>query len=293
MIFATTASKIDKVNKNLFRIISVTASDTKEDGVFAMPILLPYASIFLKRKSGELGKKKFIKKYRKYLAIPNSDIENTIFSIGLSLKAKSNICFVCSDDEYKYGYLEELANYIGEVFETEVYTFKDAKEKVSEAIELMDLSKKEKKLLKADKTDLSEKQLKKLVKLVKLVSKDIKSTFGYTGDEYFKSLDHKYAINQIALKLIDTGVATISKEGEFKNIDASKLDKTGPLVRAIITTYESDDELKDVIKDVAKSHDIKIKEKALKKLDDASIIGLVGELYTKLSIYRNNFIERS
>lgn len=293
MIVALKESKLDKVNKSLFRIISVTASDERQDGVYPMYALLPPARLMLDRKNGEIGKKKFAKKYKKFLSSNNSVVENTIFSIALSLSAKNSIVFTCTDDEYKLGYLDVLVDYICERFEIDKDDPKEFKSRVNDIMDELDLSKKEKKLINGDISDddLSSKKADQREKLIKRINKALRSTMGYEGEEYMKSLDKKYAIDQMALKVISNGIATLNKNGEFKDINTDNLKKTTPIVQAILTTYESDKDLKKVIKKVFESHDLKVKEKTLKKLDKASIVGLLGELYTNLTIFRSEFSE--
>lgn len=291
MIIALKESKLDKVNKSLFRIISVTTSETAQDGVYPMYALLPPASLMLDRKNGNLGKKKFIKKYKKFLSSKNSVVENTIFSIALSIANKNSIVFTCSDEEFKLGYLEALVEYICEKFELDKDDPKEFKSRVNDAMNELDLSKKEKKLITGDISDdeLSSKKTDQREKILKRMNKALRSSMGYEGEEYMKSLDKKYAIDQMALRIISDGMAKLSKNGEFKDIDVTNLKKTTPIVQAIMTTYESDKGLKKVVKKVLESHDLKVKEKTLKKLDKASIVGLLGELYTNLTIFRSQF----
>lgn len=291
MIIALKNGKLDKVNKALFRIIYVSASEEIPADAWNMTSLLPPAKLLIERKNGNVGKKKFIKKYKKYLKTENSVVENTLFSIALSIASKNSLVFSCSDDEFELGYIQALVEYICERFELDVDDPKEMKEKVKDAMEDLGLSKKEKKLITEDISDdeLSNKKIDQRDKLIKRMNKALKSTMGYEGEEYMKELDKKYAIDQMALKVISNGIAKLNKNGEFKDIDVSKLGKTSPIIQAIMTTYESDKKLKKVIKDVFESHDLKVKEKALKKLDKASIVGLLGELYTKLTIFRSEF----
>lgn len=293
MIVATKYSKLDKVNNAFFRVISVSAKETQPEGTWNMDILLPPADLFLSRKNGEIGKKKFEKKYKKFLSAKNTIVENTIFSIGNSLKKKNSICFTCSDDEFDIGYLKILTEYISEVFGVEVVSLKDANEHIKYAFDSLELTKKEKKLVKMEDEkeieELSDKKKAFRDKLIRKIDKEVSSDLSYEGDTYLSELDKKYAVDQVALKIVSEGIAKLTKSGEFKDIDASKLGKSSPLVQAILTTYESDKTLKGIIKEVVESHDLKVKEKKLKKLDKNSIIGLIGEIYTKLSIYRSEF----
>ena len=60
MIIATKESKLDKVNKSIFKIISVSSSEDTPKDAWNMDILLPPANLFLDRKNGKIGGKKFI-----------------------------------------------------------------------------------------------------------------------------------------------------------------------------------------------------------------------------------------
>lgn len=292
MIVSIKNSKLDKVNPVLFKIISVSSSESIPEGAWNMDILLPPAKLLIERKNGQVGKKKFIKKYKKYLSIENSTIENTIFSIGMSIAAKNSLVFTCTDEEFKLGYIDALVEFICEKFELDEDDPKEVKSKVKDVMDDLGLSKKEKKLITDDIDDeeLSNKKSDMREKLIKRVNKSLKSSMGYDGEEYYKSLDKKYAVDQVALKIISQGIAKLNKNGEFKDIDTSNLGKTGPIVQAIITTYDSDKKLKKIIKDVCESHNIKVKEKYLKRLDKNSIVGLLGEIYTKLTMFRSEFM---
>lgn len=292
MITAVKESKLDKINPALFRMISVSAN-TKKDTEFEsfnMDILLPPAKLFIDRKNGDIGKKKFIKKYEKFLSQKNTTVENTIFSIGTAIRAKNNICFFCSDDEYELGYIQALIDYICEVFGVEATDPKDVKDGIREAIETLGMSKKEKKLLKGDTEELTEKEKLKRDNVVKKISKEVRNSFSYDGEEYLNKLDKKYAVDQVVLKLVSDGVVKLSSNGELKILsDGSELKKKSPIIQAILTTSESDDSLKKVIKKTCASHDFKVKEKSLKKLEKNDLISLLGEIYTALSSYRSEF----
>lgn len=293
MIIALKNEKLDKVNKALFKIISVSASEEIPADAWNMPSLLPPAKLLIERKNGQVGKKKFIKKYKKYLATENSVVENTIFSLGLSIASKNSLVFTCSDDEFKLGYIDTLVEYICERFELDKDDPKEMKDRVKDTMDELGFSKKEKKLIthSINENELSNKKIDQRDKLIKRMNKSLKSSMGYDGESYMKELDKKYAVDQMALKVISNGIAKLNKNGEFKDIDVSKLGKTTPLIQAILTTYESDKKLKKVVKEVCESHDIKVKEKALKKLDKPSIVGLLGEIYTKLTIFRSEIAE--
>ena len=210
----------------------------------------------------------------------------------MSLKSKNNLCFTCTDEEFELGYLTALAEFVCKKFDTELTDFKDAKTIIKDTIDELDLSKKEKKLINGEfgEDELSNKKADLRDKLIKRINKSIKSSMGYDGEEYFNALDKKYAVDQVALKLISDGAAKLTKNGEFKDINIENVGKTSPIVQAILTTYESDKSLKKIIKSVCESHNLKVKEKALKRLDKTSIIGLVGEIYTKLTVYRSEFM---
>ena len=154
MITVTKSSKLDKLDLSLFRVISVSTSPI--DGAWSMEALMPPAKLFLQLRNGEIGKKKFKKKYSKFLQKPNTSAENTIFTIMMGLK-NSNLVFTCTDEEWKLGYIQILVDTLCKMFGIEVTDVKDVKSEIKSVLEYMDLSKKEKKLLKEDDEDLSEK----------------------------------------------------------------------------------------------------------------------------------------
>ena len=286
MIITAKESKLDKVNRDFFRVVAVSSSDNIGEGVFNMNMLLPPASLLLARKKDEIGKKKFEKKYRKYLSESDSEAEYTLLTIGMALKAKENICFICEDDEMKYGYLDILAEFISEIFGVESFSLKEGNEKIKDAIDSLDFEKSEKKLLKSDE-GLSEKKTDKRNKLIKRIKKELHTSLSYDGETLLNSLDAKYAIELVVGKLVNMGVFKIKNNNEIKDLDVSKLDSKSPLIQAILTAADSSKSVKKIINKVANSHDIKLKKKSLKEFDKTQLINLLCEMYVSLTIYRS------
>lgn len=287
MIITAKDSKIEKINKDIFRVVRVSSSDDEVNGIPNMPMLMPPASLLLSRKKDEIGKKKFEKKYRKYLSTVDSDVEYTLFTIGMALRSKNNICFICSDSEMKLGYLDILAKFISEVFGVESFTLKEANKRLEEVIEILDLDKKEKKLLKTSSDDLSDKKASRKEKIIKRINKELFTSLSHDGETCLNSLDKKYAVDQTVLKLSSMGVIKISKTGEPKDINVDNLEKRSPIVQAILTTAESSKPIRKIVKNIIESHDLKVKKSSLKDLDKASLIALICEIYTNLTIYRS------
>ena len=131
MIICVKQPKLDKVNDTFFRIIAVSNdADFGESGVFNMTELLPPADMFMSYNSGELSKKKFLKKYAKYLAEKNTNVEYSIFSIAMAIKEGANICLTASEKEYRIGYIKVLADYISNLLGIDVVELEDAKEQL-------------------------------------------------------------------------------------------------------------------------------------------------------------------
>ena len=107
------------------------------------------------------------------------------------------------------------------------------------------------------------------------------------GKDLYDTIDKKYAVDQVALRLISDNVCKLSKNGELKDINIENLGSPKPLIRSIMVTYDSDKKLKKIIKEIVESHDLKVNEKKLKKLDKTQLVSLIGEIYAKLTIYRS------
>lgn len=285
MIICVKQPKLDKVNKSLFRIIAVTNdADISADGVFNMTELLPPADLFMSYNSGELSKKKFLKKYAKFLETKNTNLEYSILTIGMALNQRHNICFTANDKEYRIGYVKVLANYIGELFGVEVKELDDVNDDIK--FELDSYSKKERKILKKNDEELSKKERKFKSKLIKSISKSIDD--GITEKETYEKMDRKFAIDQLAMVLIKDGIVKADKKTNgFKDIDTSNLTTIKPFIEALFIASEESKPVKKIVKSVFESHDIKFKKKSCKKMDNTTFISLYGEIYGKLLILRS------
>ena len=285
MIICVKQPKLDKVNKTLFRIIAVSNdADINTEGVFNMTELLPPADLFMSYNSGELSKKKFLKKYAKFLETKNTNLEYSILTIGMALNQRHSICFTANDKEYRIGYIKVLANYIGELFGVEVKELDDVNEDIK--FELDAYSKKERKILKKDDEELSKKERKFKSKLVKSISKSIDD--GITEKETYEKMDRKFAIDQLAMVLIKDGIVKPDKKTNgFKDIDVSNLSTVKPFIEALFIASEESKPVKKIVKSVFESHDIKFNKKTCKKMDNTTFISLYGEIYGKLLILRS------
>lgn len=296
MIICVKQPKLDKVNDAFFRIIAVSNdADFGESNVFNMTELLPPADLFMLYNSGELSKKKFLKKYAKHIKTKNTNIEYTIFSIGMAIKNGSNICFTANDKEYRIGYVKVLANYISELFGVEIVELEDAKQSLKYALD--SYSKDERKLIKKDDDDLSEKKLKLKKKFIKRINKDISD--GITENEAYDTMDRKFAIDQLAMVLIKSEAVKVDKKtNTFKDIDISVLkgskkknEVCSPWISSIFVASEESKQVKKICKSVFESHDVKFKKKACKKMDPVAFLSLYGEIYAKLLILRSGVEE--
>ena len=294
MIICVKQPKLNKVNTSLFKIIAVTNdADFSDDAMFNMTELLPPADLFMSYNSGELSKKKFLKKYAKFLKTKDTNLEYSILTIGMALNQRHNICFTANDKEYRIGYVKVLANYIGELFGVEVKELNEVNDDIK--FELESYSKKERKILKKDDDELSKKERKFKFKLIKSISKSIDD--GITEKDTYNKMDRKFAIDQLAMVLIKNEVVKPDKKtNAFKDIDVSKLsgkskDATYPYIDALFIASEESKPVKKIVKSVFESHDIKFKKKTCKKMDATTFISLYGEIYGKLLILRSGIKE--
>lgn len=286
MIICVKKPKLDKVNTALFRTIAVTndADFGNDDRVFNMTEFLPPADLLQLYNSGELSKKKFLKKYAKYLETKNTNLEYSILTVGMALNQRQSICFTANDKEYRSGYVKVLANYIGELFGVEVRELDDVNDDIK--FELDSYSKKERKLLKKNDEELSKKERKFKSKLIKTISKSIDD--GITEKDTYDKMDRKFAIDQLAMVLIRDGIVKADKKANaFKDIDTSKLSTVKPFIEALFIASEESKPVKKIVKSVFESHDLKFKKKACKKMDSTAFISLYGEIYGKLLILRS------
>ena len=286
MIICVKESKLKKVDKNLFRIASISSEPLESEGIFNMTELLPPADLLMKVSNGELSKKKFLKKYRKFIETKDTNIEYTIFTLGMALERKQNLCLTASGKEYRLGYVKVLADYLAELYGIEIKGLDEVQEEIS--FELDSFSKKEKKILKKSDEDLSKKQRKFKEKMLKTVSKSIRDGFGDDGKDNYSKMDKKFAIDQIAMVLIKAEAVKIDKKNRsFKDIDADKIKTTKPYIKSIFIACDASKAVKKTVKPVFESHGIKFKEKSLKKLDTTTFISLFGEIYGRVLSLRS------
>ena len=289
MIICVKQPKLDKVNDALFRIIAVTNdADISTEGVFNMTELLPPADLFMSYNSGELSKKKFLKKYAKFLETKNTNLEYSILTIGMALNQRQNICFTANDKEYRIGYVKVLANYIAELFGVEVKELDEVNDDIK--FELDSYSKKERKILKKNDDELSKKERKFKSKLIKSISKSIDD--GITEKETYEKMDRKFAIDQLAMVLIKDGIVKADKKTNgFKDINVTNLTTVKPFIEALFIASEESKPVKKIVKSVFESHDIKFNKKSCKKMDATTFISLYGEIYGKLLVLRTGIEE--
>ena len=284
MITYIKQSKLDKVNTTFFTIVKISM-EKENKGETSLPYIIPPMSIFIPRKQGDIGKKKFLKKYRKYLD-KNKSAEFSIFNILKALKNKTSICFTCTDEEYKMGYIQELVNYLNERFGIIGYSYNEAKEMLD--MELESLDKKQRKLIKKSDDEIdSQKKIKMKNKIIKNISKLIKSDFSEEGNDDYNILDKKFAVEQIMWTSIDSGICTF-KNDTVSDINEDMIDKTRPYVMAIMLTADNDKVYKQIIKSVLEANSLKLKEKQLKNLSKTQIIVLCGEIMKAIYQYREN-----
>lgn len=284
MITFVKKSKVDKVDNTFFTIVKVSM-ERDDEGQTSLPYILPPSALLLPRKSGELSKKKFVKKYKKYLK-NNKGAEFAIFNILKSLKSRTSICFTCTDEEFKLGYIQALVEYLNDEFGIEYYDLKEANRQLKD--EMSSLDKKQKKLIyMADEEIDSNKKIKMKDKLIKNISKLIKSDFSEEGNTAFDILDKKFAVEQIMWASIDSGICEF-KKNTISKVDESKIKKIKPYITAIILTADNDKKFKSIIKEVLSVNGLKLKEKSLKALDKTQIVSLCGEIMRKINEYREN-----
>jgi len=290
MIIAVKESKVEKVNPSLFNICFVSKKGPTIDGATNMDILLPTDDLYIGRKEGTVGKKKFEKKYSKYLHKKNTYVEWAIYSIGRALASKpGNICFVCTDEEYELGYLRILGETIAEMFGVDFETgYKEAKELIDNELEVY--TKKERKAFEMDDDDedMSDKKAKMKKYVTKEISKSLRGSMSVEGSELMEEMSTRFAIDQLALKLAGDGVLTMNKSGDgVKSVDVEKFDGKSKDIVEIIMQPKEDEDFGPVVKAILKGYGVKYKYEDLKDLGKEKLIQLVGELYIKLGEYRS------
>lgn len=292
MIITVKQPKLDKVDTNLFKIVAISNSndDFESKDIYNMSELLPPADMLMDYNNGQLSKKKFLRKYRKYIEKKGTNIEYSIFTLGMALKNKANLCLTANEKEYRIGYVKVLAEYLAEIFGVEVKDLEDVNDEIK--YELSSFSKKERKLLKKSDEELSKKQRKFKEKISKSISKSIREGMSEEGKENYDKMDRSFAIDQIAMVLLKAGAVDIDKKANcFKNIKADEIPTTKPYITAIFIACDENKKIKKMVKSVFESHDVKFKEKACKKLDTVAFISLFGEIYGKLLKMRSGIEE--
>lgn len=282
MITYIKQSKIDKVDPVFFTIVKVSMEKENENET-SLPYIIPPMSIFIPRKQGNISKGKFLKKYVKYLD-ENKSAEFAIFNIVKALKNKVSICFTCTDEEFKMGYVQKLAEYLSERFGVSVYEYKEAKEILE--TELSALDKKQRKLIyKSDEKIDSSKKIKMKNKIIKNINKLVKSDFSECGNDDYDVLDKKFAVEQIMWTSIDSGICSY-KKNVISDINEDMISKTKPYVMAILLTADNDKVYRKIIKAVLDANSLKLKKKQLDKLSKVQIISLCGEIMNQIYCYR-------
>lgn len=288
MICSVKESKVDKINETFFRIISVSQEQIGD--YFNLSELLPDPELWLKYTSGELSKKKFLKKYEKYISQKDTNVEYSIFTIAMALKQKANICITANEKEYRSGYVKVLVKYISDKFGVEIVDLEEANSTIKD--ELSSYDKKERKLLKKDEEDLSKKQKKFRGKLIKGINKSLSDGLSDEGKEAYDKMDHKFALDQLAMVYIKEKVVDIDKKNNcFKNIKVDDSMNVKPLISGMIVASDASKPIKKIIKSVFESHDCKFSEKKMKKMDKTSLFAIFGEIYGKILILRSGLTE--
>lgn len=271
MLVITKQSKFDKVDSELFQVVTVSREITSTKGVDAVNLGGLYPPAELAIKADNMGKKKFAKKYKEFLKSEAAQVE--IFNLVLAIKsAKKGFLFVCSDDEWDLGYLQCMAEYMMKTFGYTFIGIKDAAKEIKKA--LSSLSKKEK------------KNEKKYNKFVKEMQKGFRSEYMKTngsGDEVISELRKKFAVDYVVFSAIQSGFA-IMDGNDIKVADDKHLRdmKTSSFVSAIEASSESCKKYKKIIREVLKSHDLKLNKKSLKKQGKAEMLYLTVEILAEI-----------
>ena len=130
MITYAKESQLEKLDEDLFSVISVSASKELEGTSFAE--LLPNATDMIAISNGDISKKKFKKNYEKYLSKDISALEDIYYICKAIKKAKKPFVVTCTDEEWKMGYLQILIHYLEDELDISILTYKDALKLVKE-----------------------------------------------------------------------------------------------------------------------------------------------------------------
>lgn len=291
MLTITKVSKCEDLSK-FFTVVPVTYGDNNDD---LSALLRPQADLINDLKDGKINEKKFAKKYKKFLTRTNTLQEWAMYCIAKSLKQKTSVAIVCSDDEWKLGYLKILAEVL---YDTYGVTAEKGTKEVSEALEeeLSSYEKKERKAFKAfinGDTEATEKQLKVGKSVYKSVKKAMASSFEGNGEEAFEDIESRFAIEQLALELITSGAVTVNKDNEVKTVDIDKCSYKSKEIINILMAPTSDavtdnGAVAKFVKKQLKNKNLKYKENKLKDLSKEDLIRLVISLYSALTVARVN-----
>jgi hypothetical protein len=280
----TKYSKVDSLELGFFNVVSVSETLTadKDNEIKIMPLteLLPPAELMKEIKAGDISEKKFDKKYAEFLKTDAA--EYALFTVGLALKdSAKDFCFICSDKEWEYGYLQTLGETISELFGIKVSDVKKTSKAIKKSMDAIP------KKVKKDE--------KKFKKELKTISKELKSSnkFSSNGEENMDFFRRKYALDQVISSVAAHGMISFNENNELmvNKKEVEKKMKSSSFIKAIFAVYESDKTYKKVIKKVLSSHDIKLDEKKLKKLSNEELIHLAAECVTGLQASRYDLAE--
>lgn len=274
MIIAVKKSKLNKLDTRVLSVVKISMEKLDKNEV-TLPYLIPPASILIPRMNGDIGKKKFLKEYRKYLKESDA-AQLMIFNILRALINKSPLCFTCTDSEYKLGYIQELVSYLQDEFDIDIFEMDDLKESIKDAIS--GLNKKEKKLLKSTK-DLDKKTRRKRNKVIKSIKKSLidYSAESIAYNESFKDLDDKFATIQLIEACVNDGIFQYNND-DIVDVDESKIGSKSIYKKAINKTRKSCKKYKKICDKAAKQYNIEITNKSLDKLSKRQLLLLTSEI---------------
>lgn len=131
MLVFLTRKEIDKKKYSDFRILLpseyIDASKFNQDKIFPMEQLIPPTEIMQAYLNKDIDKKIFKKKYFKYLQKDEYRITLSYIIYDI-VKNNRDYAMTCSDEEYDYGYMSYLAEFIHKLYGLNVLTHKAYKE---------------------------------------------------------------------------------------------------------------------------------------------------------------------
>ena len=108
IIIAVKEDRLEKISPNLFSICHVT-KEKPEDEYPNLDLLVPTSDLYTDLAEGKIKKKKFEKKYRKFLD-DSLAAQYQLYGIANIFDSHHyNLCLTCSNEEYKMGYIKVLA----------------------------------------------------------------------------------------------------------------------------------------------------------------------------------------